>query len=345
MRCPTGRSGFTLIELIVAVGIISVVIGLTLPAVQSARESARRSACQSNLHQIGLAINGYHQDFGCFPIGITTHPIRPIVTTKPQAPEYKPPDYYYGYYSHHSRLLPYLDQAAHYNAINFSTGTTPKIPRPYLAAINTANQTVIDMRVALFLCPSDGGPLDASGANYRGNVGVGPTHGTSIMHPDSNNGLIPQTGLVRAASVQDGLSHTAAFGERLRGSGLAGAPAPDRDFWWSRGYVSTADDQLKMCQIVARRDAKGVYPDAGRYWFWFGREQTLYCHGQTPNGPVPDCLELSVTTAPGMATARSGHPGGVNALMGDGSCRWVSSSINLAVWRALGTRSGGELVD
>ncbi len=338
MRYPAGRPGFTLIEMMVVVGIISIVIGLTLPAVQSARESARRSACQSNLRQIGLAVHGYHQDFGCFPIGITT---KPIGTPRPQSG----PPYYHGFYSHHSRLLPYLDQTPFYNAINFSSGTSPKVVSPDVAAANAANQTAINMRIALFLCPSDGGLLDESGVNYRCNVGVGPWHGTSIMHPDSNNGLIPQTGLVRAASVQDGMSHTAAFGERLRGSGLAGIPAPDRDFWWSHGYVSTADDQLKMCQIVARPDAKDVYADAGRYWFWFGREQTLYCHGQTPNGPVPDCLELSVTTAPGMATARSGHPGGVNALMGDGSCRWVSSSISLAVWRALGTRSGGELVD
>ena len=260
-------------------------------------------------------------------------------------PPFKPPDYYFGYYSHHVRLLPYLDQAALYNAINFSVGTAPKVMRPSLAASNAANQTAINTRVALFLCPSDGGPLDESGVNYRGNVGVGPTHGTSILHPDSNNGLIPQTGLVRTASVQDGLSHTAAFSERLRGSGPAKAADTDRDVWSFHGYVSTADDQLKMCQIVARPDARGVYADAGRYWFWFGREQTFYCHGQTPNGRVPDCLDLLMKGGVGMVTARSGHDGGVNALMGDGSCRWVSSSISLPVWRALGTRSGGELVD
>ena len=210
MRCFTDRPGFTLIEMVVTVGIIGIVIGLTLPAVQSARESARRSVCQSNLHQIGLAINGYHQDFGCFPIGITTTPIGP------PRPRSGPP-YYHGFYSHHSRLLPYLDQTAAYNAINFSSGTSPKVVSPDLAAIDAANQTAINMRIALFLCPSDGGPLDESGVNYRGNVGVGPTHGTSIMHPDSNNGLIPQIGLACAASVQDGMSHTAAFGQRLRG--------------------------------------------------------------------------------------------------------------------------------
>lgn len=341
MRCPTAKGGFTLIEMIVAIGIISIVIGLALPAVQSARESARRSVCQNNLHQIGLAINGYHQDYGCFPIGVTTTPLGHDASRPP----FKTNELYFGYYSHHSRLLPYLDQITLYNAINFSPGTSPRIVKPFLAATNATNQTAINTQIDIFLCPSDSGPLNASGVNYRGNVGVGPMNATSIAHPDSNNGLLPETGFVRALSVQDGLSHTAAFSERLRGSGLTGLAEPDRDFWPSAGYVSTADDQLKMCQVVARPNAKGVYSAAGQYWFWVGREQTLYCHGQTPNGRVPDCLALAVTTAPGMATARSGHPLGVNSLMGDGSCRWVSSSIGLAVWRRLGTRSGGELVD
>jgi prepilin-type processing-associated H-X9-DG protein len=243
------------------------------------------------------------------------------------------------------RLLPFLDQLNIYNAINFSLGTAPAPITPYEQAGNVVNLTARDTQIKIFLCPSDGGPFEGTGTNYRGNVGVGPANTTSIEFPDSNNGLFPELDFVRMSYVPDGLSHTAAFSERLRGSGRASAPSPERDFWASHGFVSTADDQLKNCQIMARPGATGTFAEAGQWWYWTGRERTLYTHAQAPNGRIPDCLALYVQTALGMATARSWHPGGVNVLMGDGSCRWFSSSINQTVWRGFGTRNGGELVD
>jgi hypothetical protein len=242
-------------------------------------------------------------------------------------------------------MLPYLGFATTYNAINFALNSAPEPLTLLEQAGNAANQTALDTAIDLFLCPSDGGPFAETGTNYRGNVGVGPTNNTSIEFPDSNNGLFPELGFVRAAYVPDGLSHTAAFSERLRGSGQANAPVPERDFWRSIGFVSTADDQLKTCRIVGRPGTENAHIEAGRWWLWIGRERTLYSHTQTPNGPVPDCLDLGVQTAVGMATARSWHPGGVDLLMGDGSCRFVPSSIDQAVWRGLGSRNGGELVD
>jgi len=245
----------------------------------------------------------------------------------------------------HARLLPYLDQRPIYDAINFSLSTAPRAIDSYQKEGNAANQTTLNMQVSLFLCPSDGGPLEEAGVNYRGNVGVGPTDVTSIEFPDSGNGLFPELGFVRAAYVPDGLSHTAAFSERLRGSGQSIAPVPERDFWQSIGFIGTADDLLKACRVVARAGVAPGFSGAGDHWLWSGRERTLYSHTQTPNGRVPDFLDLHILTAKGMATARGWHPGGVNVLMGDGSCRWVGSSINQAVWRGLGTRNGGELVD
>ncbi len=197
----------------------------------------------------------------------------------------------------------------------------------------------------MLLCPSDGGPLAETGTNYRGNVGVGPQYDMSAEYPDSGNGLFLEQGLTRPSSVPDGLSHTAMYSERLRGSGGPDVN-PDRDSFGLLVLVLTADDLILAARAAARQGSlSGYFTDQGRYWFWTGRERTLYNHAQAPNGMVPDAISMNIMTARGMATARSNHPGGVNALMADGSVRFVSETISQAVWRGLGTRNGRELVD
>ncbi len=211
-----------------------------------------------------------------------------------------------------------------------------------MIAINT---TALFAHVRIFLCPSDGGPFEVAGNNYRGNVGVGIDYATSAESRDSGNGLFLERGVVRPAFVTDGLSHTAAFSERLRGSNEQARPVPERDFWSMPSDVATADEALLGCRIAARPGATLVFTVGGRWWFWPGRERTLYSHTQEPNGRVPDCLFPFGVTAAGMATARSWHSGGVCVLMGDGSERFVLETIDRSVWRGLGTRNGGELVD
>lgn len=337
MRKNADRRGFTLIELLVVIGIISILIGLFLPAVQSAREAARRTQCLNNLHQIGLALHAYHGANGCFPPPLTQ------LTT---------PDYG-GYYSILVRMLAYLDQAPLFNAVNFEIGTWPTdsigvMPPQHDLALNAANATAMETQLLVFLCPSDGGPLGQWGNNYRGNTGVGPGNATDAHHPDSGNGLFPEVefGPMRMSDVPDGLSHTAAFSERLRGSGTPGRFDPSRDVYQMAGYFALdADTLLQACRIAARPDNKYGDVISGRTWFWTGREHTLYNHAQVPNGKVPDCAGGSILTRLDMATARSWHPGGVHVLMGDGSTRFVQETIAQPVWRAFGTRNGGELVD
>ena len=171
----------------------------------------------------------------------------------------------------------------------------------------------------------------------------------SIEHPDSGNGVMPEIGTVNVAWVVDGLSHTAACSERLRGSnGSAESSRLDRerDMFALNTFTRTADDLLVGCRIAARpNNPRTGFVLTGKSWFWTGTEQTLYNHAEVPNGRVPDCAIGGSMTHLGMTTARSAHHGGVNVGMCDGSVRFVSETVAEPVWRGFGTRNGGELVD
>lgn len=331
MRSPA-RRGFTLIETTVVIGVLCLLVSLLLPAVQSAREAARRAQCASNLRQIGLATHQYVATFDCFPSNVLGRGN----FVQPQT-----------FYSVHLRLLPYLEQRALYDATNFMATNYPEtwnMSWPQADAVNSLNSTVQQTGVALFLCPSDGGPFGAIGVNYRGNTGTGPDGWTSAEHPDSGNGLLPEFFPVRPSSAPDGLAHTALFGERLRGSD-GPATNPQRDAFNLSVLAFTTDDLILAARAAARPGNNLQFHRHGHSWFWTGRERTLYNHAQVPNGTIPDAIYANNLTARGMTTARSLHPGGVNLLMGDGSLRFVSETIAQAPWRALGTRNGHELVD
>ncbi|WP_165071452.1 DUF1559 family PulG-like putative transporter [Paludisphaera rhizosphaerae] len=344
MKSQATRHGFTLIELVVVVGVISLLASLTLPAVQFAREAARRMVCHNNLRQIGLALHGYHEINSCYPICNTNR------FGKRQS-DGGVNIIYAGAFSFHVRLIPFLENRPVYNAINFEVGTMS----PFLLGVNelpskqkqsiAINATAAATCVPTFLCPSDGGQFNGAGNNYRANVGTGPAPRRSAEFRDSGNGLFQDLGLTRSAYVVDGLSHTVAFSERLRGSGMVGHPAADRDYWAMPSNIVSADSLLQGCQIVARPGATPAFVNSGRSWFWAGRDCTSYSHTQRPNGPTPDCIAARMSSPIGMATARSRHPNTVGALMGDGSVRTVRDAIDTAVWRGLGTRNGGELVD
>ncbi len=338
VRSRRGDRGMTLVELLVALGVIFTLIGLALPAVQSARESARRAQCAFNLKQLGLALHAYHDLFGALPPPVTN------------SDDWARTNFWMGLFSVQSRLLPHLEQNSVYNSINFVLGAAPPISpgvatppdsfKPSLAA----NSTTFGVGLSLFLCPSDGGPFAIRGCNYRGNTGVGPFISNKPEFPDSANGIFPEMNRISFASVRDGLSNTVAFSERLRGSGAVGLANPSRDYFAMPKMVHTADGLVVACRIAAREHNVN-FVEGGGSWFWSGREWTLYNHSQTPNGTVPDCLMSGMVGSGGQATARSMHPGGVNVGMADGSVRFTGDGIASPTWRALGTRSGGELTD
>jgi prepilin-type processing-associated H-X9-DG protein len=288
------------------------------------------------MHQIGIALHIYTESNDRFP---------PALVTKSHGKS----GYYNGFYSIHARLLAHLDQSALFNSINFQSGTMPTdvfgfSPNTMDLQANPINSTVYGTQISEFLCPSDGFMFRGTGCNYRGNTGIGPGFMTWAETPDSGNGVFPELESIRPSGILDGLSHTVSFSERIRGSGRLSNLDPNRDVYIRTGIANTADQVLKACRIVARPGARG-FATSGQWWFWSGRGRTLYTHGQEPNGAIPDCSYGNIVPEIDMATARSNHPNGVNALMADGSTRFFTESIQQAVWRGFGTRNGGELVD
>jgi prepilin-type processing-associated H-X9-DG protein len=331
------HGGFTLIELLVIISIIGLLISLSLPAVQAARESARRAQCVNNLRQIGLALHNYEASYNSFPLNWRNPRVDPA----------RGHPWYIGGrpFSALTRLLPFLDQQPLYASINFSVETYPsdgsyESPDPQ-------NTTALMTRLSVYLCPSDGMPTPSEyGCNYRGNFGVGPITATSRETYDSGNGFYTFPGVLGPTSFSDGLSHTVAYSERLRGTGAGGGMSPERDFGnilvMPNCLDRDADYALLCCQLASAKDFP-AYRMGGFTWFFSDFKCTSYDHAQQPNGRIPDAVALVGWT--GISTARSAHPGGVNSLMADGSSRFVAGSISRPVWRALGTRNGGEPVE
>jgi len=336
------RPGFTLIELLVVISIIGLLLALLLPAVQSARESARRAQCINNLRQIGLALHNYEASSRSFPINWTLD-LRHLWTGDKYFYDISRP------FSALTRILPHLEQQALYSSINFDVQkiTNPAEPGFTYQYPFPSNVTAAKTTVAVFLCPSDDPSRPTThGSNYRGNHGVGPSPATSYENRDSGNGFYSANSVLGTASFPDGLSHTVAYSERLRGSGAGPGIFPERDFGEIIVAMYCTDRDANYALICTRIAATRGFPqyrDAGFTWFLGDFGCTAYNHAQEPNGRIPDAIDNDIWG--GVITARSLHPGVVNSLMADGSVRSVTDSIARPTWRSLGTRNGDELVE
>lgn len=321
------RSAFTLIEILVVLALIGLLVALIIPAVQGARESARRAQCLNNLKQIGVAMANHESHFGAFPSGGMGDPGDETVSSRVLSAQLQ--------------LLPYLEQEALYQSLNLE-----QLQRPSEGPINeTAVQTV----VGVFLCPSD--PSGASpGNSYRACVGAMLHDVESEGRP--GGGVFSLIRAKRVSEITDGLSQTVGFSERLRGSARDHRFDPKRDFWYSgiaaSGRVPTLDGGMDACSAL-RSAPPEHWPLNGRWWSDGRFADALYNHVAPPNGLHPDCSMSNPFGTPGdMATgvmsARSSHPGGVHVLLMDGSTRFVRDQVDLALWRAMATRSGGESI-
>jgi prepilin-type processing-associated H-X9-DG protein len=340
--------------LLVVIAIIAVLISLLLPAVQSAREAARRAQCTNNLKQIGLALHNYESSQGCFPpSGESTN----FNFTPPKT------QFVDGGWSSLARILPFMEGGASFNALNFNVDYNEATGMNF-----TGTATV----VAAYLCPSatrqpDGGrdaidPNDPITQAYGYGYGVddygatcytdidptGTLTGFSQATPYRNkasraDGLLHQ-GKTRISEITDGTSNTIAIGEDAGRDARFISP-------YTEGYY---DGSANPRPILGMGPAGGLTPNR-RYWRWAEPDTSYGVSGQ-PNNKFRPMNELTpYLAAPGLlGTAGNNagandelfsfHPGGVNVLMGDGSVRFLKDTVNIVTLRGLVTLKGGEVL-
>ena len=336
----TARVGFTLVELLVVIAIIGVLVALLLPAVQAAREAARRMQCSNNLKQIGLALHNYEGTYGVFP--------GPTGSSS---------------YSPQARLLPFIEQANLQDLIDYQQ---PLLTGPAWAArLNPLLQRAAGTPVATFLCPSDGlqplspttmangAPAVWAGANYMISIGSG----TSTHYDDRfpTDGIAWENSACRFADLLDGTSNTVAFSETIRGdgtvlatppavrrprrhmaavSGMGVNPPPTPGFTMGGGTIINPDPAALMSSIASWRGVRGETWIRAVGYATFGNGYL------PPNSQFPDFH----AHGKGWWGARSLHPGGANFCFADGSVRLLRDTSDLAAHRALHSKAGGEPV-
>jgi prepilin-type N-terminal cleavage/methylation domain-containing protein/prepilin-type processing-associated H-X9-DG protein len=361
--------GFTLIELLVVIAIIGVLIALLLPAVQAAREAARRSQCVNNMKQLGLALHNYESAVGSFPLGGNSAPSQPGGGLTDWAG-----------WSAQAMLLSYMEQRAVYNSINFYfNGRGQNISE-------ISNYTATIMQVNNFLCPS----ASLTGQTWAPQNLTMPARpypcnsyfasaGSSIMWlgwpTNTPNGLFSvRSAALGIRDVRDGTSSTVAFGEFRIGdfddnknsiqdivavtwssANWASVPNRNMDGPYSNmpagaAYLTPA---LQMCaQTWQARDNSSYGTNGQRSWngrFWFVGQ---YGHAMgnllvPPNSSYPYCQFWDSNgdfDSAGICGLSSFHTGGANVCFADGSVRFIKSSIAWNVLWALGSRDQGETV-
>jgi prepilin-type N-terminal cleavage/methylation domain-containing protein/prepilin-type processing-associated H-X9-DG protein len=382
VRTHRDHRGFTLIELLVVIAIIAVLIALLLPAVQSAREAARRAQCTNNMKQIGLAVNNYENTNGAIPPSAVLSSIQNFQDQGVLC-----------------RILPYLEQNADYNSINFNYGVRgvwivngvwgnawnapPMDESVWAGDWGRSNATANIAYVQAFLCPSDpnnggnnqffinGQQRLICTTDYYWNVGLsrffnggyvnGPSYSPGALDNNILNGGQCASKVIKMASFIDGTSNTAVLsesvqsnsGQEIDGLGMV-YMGPPWNFTGTAGAGPLDWQAAQYCQ-----NESGNLKQKHDYW-WKGEfalsgGHNIYSHTQTPNRR--SCYWTGVNSYPAtssdqdyagatqtMVAASSYHPGGVNVLFMDGSVHFLKNSVAYPAWYGLATPAGGEVI-
>ncbi|WP_417850637.1 DUF1559 domain-containing protein [Thalassoglobus sp.] len=336
--------GFTLIELLVVIAIIAILVALLLPAVQQAREAARRTQCKNNLKQLGLALHNYHDVHNTFPY-------RTGGTNTGSSTSN------WGRGSGMISLLPYIDQAPLYNQISGSLTINGVTYNPFGPGPWISDYTPWQAKIPGLLCPSDGLHIST---NSLGNNSYAFSAGDSADVLSTNpRGVFGVNSSIRLRGLTDGSSNTILMAERI-------FPQRSNDI----GMVAVATSFSDT--TIIPNDCRAMYSTSNRAYITgstlrdFGGDRWADggagVSGVTTILPInsPSCTQNNHENQPGIYSSGSRHVGGAQVLLGDGSVRFISENIDsgnlgvnarnisgpspYGVWGALGSRSGGEVV-
>jgi prepilin-type N-terminal cleavage/methylation domain-containing protein len=335
---PLGKArkprGFTLIELLVVIAIIAILIALLVPAVQKVREAAARTQCVNNLKQLGLAMHSYHDAHKKFPRNYTLVGVNAWEAL-----------------SANFLLLPYIDQTPLYNQ-----GV------PNLHDWSWTYHNLMNTDLAVFHCPS-APAAPRRGTNPHGWDGPGTNYawctGSSIETVWAGsrfNGIIAYDTDRKMADVTDGLSNTLLASEILSGSNATGnvGKYPYDIFYTNNGLFNAVGNrnfptqaELDRIGSAAKNSPTGLRSNNGTMWAWYASAQSTLTTAAPPNWTWPsaagDCCPGGAHDwGYGIIPPRSMHSGGVNALIGDGTVRFIQENINLLTFQRLGNRNDGN---
>jgi prepilin-type N-terminal cleavage/methylation domain-containing protein len=334
---------FTLVELLVTIFVIGLLAALLLPAIQAAREASRRAQCSNNLKQLGLGLHAYASGYGLFPPALLPSDL--------SASRPGDPPVFGNCFSSIVRMLPQLEATTFYNGINFSF-------LPDFGPGLSANATIMQVSLSIFVCPSDSAAVVGGygRVNYRFAIGpdtmmtIPERKGATSASPTS--GSFPPGYALQPADFTDGLSNTVGLSERLQGDWTKQVFRRGGDYYLRDGYYfhANADTAVALCDSTRTDGSVPHESRGGEAWFLSGFHFTNFNQCSTPNSSHLDCSFVNGVSSvhsrhmvDGVFTASSNHHGGANVLMMSGDVRFVRDSVALPVWRALGSRSGGEV--
>ena len=335
--CFEFQGAFTLVELLVVIAIIGVLVALLLPAVQAAREAARRAQCLNNLKQLGLALHNYESSYGRLPPGNLGYDAQESSLTRIDGSNSEVTTAFVAF------VLPFLEESALYDIYDFDTATN--------AQYNLANSPV-GKQLATYQCPSDDPHVSGEcnsgqpGEDWKGNYGINwgawrhmcqlpTTPTTDFPHPECLAVLPPKPAVVHIApfhlsfgaklsQITDGTSNTLAMMEMVQTPSETGCDRRGR-IWCEKAGCSNVTTFLSPNSSAA---------DEGN------------CQENFPDAP---CLRLGgnnqTSNTQSYSSSRSRHPGGVQVVMCDGSGQFISEDIELFTWQSLSTMNQGEVVD